>query len=229
MIFSVQSEDVKSIRLQLDKPLHHIRLCSLSRDEFCDEVVPSGVLSGEEMGAVCTAIVTKKPQTLKSLSNNMQVRRGGKTEYVKSRKLSVGLSGEKRFANATQGSFSLQTHELAIELTELDIKLDTWGDFTATLKIESAQEKTRTLTFTGRDSVPDKISTLYVSTKSKSGVLVPNTKYTITLTYDEGFYVWLQRESRKTLQHFTLQFGSESNGRQVSPVYEIRFRTLTPK
>lgn len=208
-----------------------MRVCLIPYEDFCKEVAPSGILTNDEIAAICIAHGTKQPPALPTVCTSMEFRKGSTPrEKLHSLFIMYGRYGKcsKEF------SFILETHDIGVEITGLHVNIDTKYDFTCTVKFEPVDslESAITVTKSGSHSC---VAWSYLpisdtTYRDRDEILLSSRKeYKITLSCEHGFHVVRVQEGAFIKnEHFTLKFLPYEEG-YGSPVFEIFYKMLIPQ
>lgn len=183
-VFSAESEEGVEVRKMLTPHLKDIRVCSLSSQEICCQVMPKKVLTDDELKLVCVAIESREatrelteicaelePRNLvktspitqiKYISKNLKKAWDSKfilTTYDKYIE-PMGLYFTDRFNMRVQGRIIIlkQTYEEIVNIVRFDAKVTTRG----------SQFK------------------VCVSSEERNVLLLPNTRYYISVSFNRN-------------------------------------------
>lgn len=213
-----------------------IRVCSLPLEVFCKEVIPTKVLSPQEVMDICMAMGLKqKPTTLTEVCSEVEVRKGSQEVVRKVVKSSImrkefNLSSYCYYGT-TNYNFSVKTHTSKLELVALTVRATHYGlgnmlQFNFVVSVEQVgnpQNKT-SVTFSGHNLYGD--VKIPVSTEGRELLLLPNTEYKVTITCNQQFNGYAPATIPDT-NNFSITAGTNtSGGSPCFPVKQIEYRTI---
>lgn len=220
-------DEGEKLRTELKEPLKHIRLCSLSPEEFCSEVAPTNVLRSEEVLAVCVSTGTKKKQPeVTEICNEVEIRR------VKSRKSPVFQKVWRLTSNksGSQCFFTIKTKNSAIEMLSLMIDTEYLPPEHNIRHFDIyMQEVDRLETII---SIPFCVHKLYgdlripISTQKKEVILLANSEYRVRIHCSQGFTSFSTISTEPTTEHFTITYLNDSFGFFNKCIKRIEYRTV---
>lgn len=189
------------------KPLKHIRLCTLTKDEFCEEVVPTKVLSSDEVVEVCICLGKKgqKQPELLEICDNVEKRK----QHIE---CSFSLSDYDCYSSdlVTWDRFALSTKEFEVELSTLTLTTCVKGknqvcDFTVT--VDHGSGTVATVKYSDADNLFVEIP---MSTEDQKVLLLPNEMYWITIETNVKFFMYQVRNLCQN-DHLSMQYDDDED------------------
>lgn len=221
-------DDGQNLRNELRRPLKHIRLCSLSPEDFCNEVAPTKVLRKEEIGAVCVSIGNKKKQfELTEICNEITVRQAP----IKSKVFQKvwKLTGE---LYVVENVFTIKTMDSAIEILYLTIATVCNGRmYNFTVDIEEILGSGARYSLTLCETNLYGGVSITISNWIQKVLLLPNSEYTFRIKCNRYFCAYSTMSTQPTDEHFTIQYLREKayGGHQLKCIKMIHYRLVDPK
>jgi hypothetical protein len=242
LVFSAESEDGNRLRQQLSGLTGHLRVCSLTAEEVCSEVVPSRVLTNDEIAAVCQTIGTKKnPQGLSEFSNETQPRKLLQRKSRGQHELVLTKLSEDVMTLKGEYNITLHTKRESVELLPLTCQASS-GDSQETYKVVCTTTITKkgTTCNTGIPLSSDPLITVTFSAQVRRGgefeiplavdgrnvTLQPDTIYTVRIEMNGLHRGHYSRDVSGSYSndHLTLVMPQYSGGVCLFPSDKLRYR-----
>lgn len=213
-MFAAKSDDGQEVRKQLASHLPHIRVCAVSHENFCRDIVPTRVLTGSETIEICSFHGDKnyKP-VLPELCGNTQPRTT-MNSFIRSQLFTFDLSISRyrgHYTGLHEVSLNILTHRHRIELCSLVLSKDAIvGDGSAndyTVKISQVSSYAEPsppalVPAHGHPQFPDNAINIPVST-----ILLPNSEYKVTISSSSArFLVNHMNHSSDPNNHLTVNY-----------------------
>lgn len=194
--------------------------------------------------AVCQAhAMNETPVTLSAISDKTQVRRRtvscskhrGKW-YDKSIEHHADVRASGWVGHrARELTFTLKTLQSPLKIVSLVCFVYNPGEYNFTVTMQAVGSSESIVAESRFDTGGYESLFIAVSTCEREAVLLPNTKYNVTVSCDREYYVYPQRGRTDRREHFVLEFLLAPSGEFFfdssygSPVAYIHYKTLTPR
>lgn len=250
-LFPAKSDDGPELRKQLATHLPHIRVCTVSLLVFCQDIIPTQVLTDSEIVEICSFHGNKDhkpdlPEICDITQPRFLAKPFEKSELIsfKIDAYSVDYCDKFEMLN-----FNISTREHRVELCSLE--LYTYDDMSCDVTVEIIQvdcaEPSPPVSVTALVEAPN--YTIYfpassVDDDNGSVILLPNSQYNVTMTSLSPLDTYTCNRSSISNKNLILNYDtyrhspvySRRNGRSnadynsyTSCIQTINYKTLTPK
>lgn len=248
----MKCDDGRVLRKELKTHLPHIRVCNVSNEDFCRDVVPTGVLSESETIQIFLYHGNKshKPDLLE-ICDITRPRSAAQT-FEDSEMISFNITAGSYGGYNGQYKevhFDVITREHEVKLCSLALfcsKSSLRKDVTVEIRQVNCAESPPPISVTALVQDPTYTVDLSASSNSESVILRPNSQYRITLRSSSGLDMYTCSSSSVCNTHFTvnhLMIDEHSSraraarhvgdalalGTFISCINYIDYKTLTPK
>lgn len=181
LVFSAESEEGVEVRKMLTPHLKDIRVCSLSLQEICCQVMPKKVLTNDELKLVCVAIESREAtQELTEICAELEPRNLVKTPPITQIKYI-----SKNLKKAWDSEFILTTYDKYIEPMGLyftdRFNMSVKGRII--IRKQTIDETMNIVRFDAKVTTRGSQFKVCVSSEEKSVLLLPNTTYIISVNF----------------------------------------------
>lgn len=200
-------------------------------EEFCAEVTPTKVLSGDEVTEVCIYFGSKKRKRpkLDEICEEVQVRQLLRT---KSSEISINPILGKLHDVECDYTCVLETKNLGVELCLLTLgtfqeeEISGFScDFTVNIEQVDRPETRVSVTYntyhlSGNTAIP-------ISTKDREVLLLPNSRYTVNISCDYHMFDSYESSSFLDNEHFSINYSvSRDSTGPITCIKRIDYRTV---
>lgn len=209
--------------------MKHIRLCTISGEDFQKEVLPTKVLTKDQVVAVGIYIGRQEIQPeLTEICSEVEVRKLSHFGCcVKSAVVSKVISLGNRTSYCKDLTCFLETKELGVELSSLTLcstcYLFASHYFTINIEPVNRPETKTSVAFTTHWLYGD--AKIPVSSEERDVVLLPNSLYKISVTSNREFNVY-PSSSMPNSDHFSIAYGVNSQGNMSYSIKSIEYKTV---
>ncbi|XP_054274500.1 BTB/POZ domain-containing protein 3-like isoform X2 [Macrosteles quadrilineatus] len=222
---SGESKNGEVLRDKLNDHLKHIRICTLSGEDLMTQVVPSGVLTYDELKLIGETRRTKKVQPdLTTICNKIKKREEPLSELMEQK-----LNLEDEYRNTTNPKITINTKGVTIKLCSIKLMSDSTSQrhqCSCTITIQKGTEPPTEMRYQG--PIFGGASNNTISFDAMKNVrLSPNSSYSVSLSFDCGCNPYLYHTMRSTEKgkHFDTKFNTCS-GYTVSSIETICYKTV---
>lgn len=179
--FSAESEEGVAVRKMLTPHLKHIRVCSLSFQEICCQVIPKKVLTYDELKLVCVALESRETtQELTEICAELEPR-----NLVKKPPITQIKYISKNLQKASKSEFKLTTNDKCIEPMGLYFTDSFNRSVKGRIILTQINEETVNIVFFDA-KVKTRGFKVSVSSEEQNFLLLPNTTYNISVIFDRN-------------------------------------------
>lgn len=182
-VFSAKSEEGVDVRKMLTPHLKDIRVCSLSFQEICCQVIPKKVLTYDELKLVCVALESRETtRELTEICTELEPR-----NLVKKPPITHIIYISKNLQKACKSEFKLTTNDKCIEPMGLYFTDCFNGRIKGRIKLTQTNEETVNIVrFDAKVMTRGSQFKISVSSEEQNVLLLPNTTYNISVIFDRN-------------------------------------------
>lgn len=241
LLISAQCDAGPALREGLTTLLPHIRVCTLSLEDFCRDIMPTRILTDLEMVEVCLYLSNKNyTPHVPEISSITQPRiLSIKSSF--SPELTMNIHGNDESYWAREYCFGISTRERGVQLCSIGLYEHNIPSLDCVVRIQQMIcsdesqclliEHDSPVTLTALVQFPTYKIVFPVANDDGSGgiVLQPNCNYAVTLHSEVAFSVFYNNDNTSHISgdRFTVCL-PEHNGYYTSCIQTIKYKTITP-
>ncbi|XP_054281494.1 BTB/POZ domain-containing protein 3-like [Macrosteles quadrilineatus] len=221
---SAESKNGEVLRDELNDHLKHIRICTLSDKDLMAQVVPSGVLTYDELKLIGDTRRTEKVQPdLTTICNKIEKRREPLSELMEQR-----LSLDSVYGSISNSKINIITKGVAIKLCAIKLKSSSsqhQHQCNCSITIQKGTELPTEMRYQG--PIFGGASNCTISFNAMKNVrLSPNSTYSVSLSFHCGYnHTHYYVTSTASGIHFDTSIQAHS-GYHIASIDTIRYKTV---
>ncbi|XP_054284268.1 BTB/POZ domain-containing protein 3-like [Macrosteles quadrilineatus] len=222
---SGESKNGEVLRDELNDHLKHIRICTLSDKDLMAQVVPSGVLTYNELKLIGDTRRTEKVQPdLTTICNKIEKRQEPLSELMEQR-----LSLNTVYGNITNTKITINTKGVPIQLCSVKLYSSSTNQHqcNCTITLQKGTEPPTEMRYQGLIDGASNRAIPIILDDMRNVCLSPNSTYLVKLSFccghSHSHYYW--SKSIQNGKHFDIGFQLYSGSYYVTPIETICYKT----